>query len=149
MLYIECYFRDYELMEVEDLEENTKKKIMKYLRGSRVIIAGDILLYDGENPYKDGSFPFREWQCYKQPNKFWAISEVEQLLSMQRKICCIYDDIIENAHLMGNPMWIMDKNCGVAENSLSNRKGLIVRKNPGTDVRRNTPLPYLAIFKTC
>lgn len=67
------------------------------------------------------------------------MGEVEQLVSVQKEICNLYDDIIENAHLMGNPIWIMDKNCGVAQGSLTNRKGLVVRKNPGTEVKRDAP----------
>lgn len=138
LLYIECYFRDYTIIEGENDNGETIKK-MKYPNGRRVLIAGDVLLSDSENPYKDGEFPFREWKCYNLPNKFWGMGEVEQLVSVQKEICNLYDDIIENAHLMGNPIWIMDKNCGVAQGSLTNRKGLVVRKNPGTEVKRDAP----------
>lgn len=138
LLFIECYFRDYEVI-TQELEDGEKEHKLKYPNGRRVIIAGDVLLYDGENPYKDGNFPFREWKCYHMPNQFWGMGEVEPLLSIEKEICELYDDIIENAHLMGNPIWLVDKNSGVAQGSLTNRKGLVVRKNPGTEVKREAP----------
>lgn len=138
LLFIECYLRDYEILKEKD-ENGEETHKLKYPNGRRVIIAGDVLLYDGENPYKDGNFPFREWRCYDMPNQFWGMGEVEPLMSIQKEICELYDDIIENAHLMGNPVWILDKNSGVAQGSLTNRKGLVVRKNPGTEVKREAP----------
>ena len=143
LLYIECYFRDYSTeVEIENDEETGDKyKVtkMKYPKGRRVIIAGDILLYDGENPYDTGKFPFVSWNCYKIPGQFWGMSEVEVLVTIQKEICSLYNDVIDNAHLNGNAPWIIDKNSGVEKGSLTNDKGLVVRKNPGTEVRRETP----------
>lgn len=150
LLYIECYFRDYstDVTEEEDEEGNKIKKTkIKYPNGRRVIIAGDVLLYDGENPYKDGKFPFIASRCYDLPNQFWGLSEVEPLISIQKEICEIYDDIIENAHLCGNPIWILDNNSGVEKNSLTNRKGLVVRKRAGTEVKRDAPPPIPAYIQ--
>lgn len=147
ILYIEAYLRDYAtdtyVEEEEDEETGEKKKYkvtkMKYPNGRRVIIAGDVLLDDGENPYNDGKFPFVEWNCYNVPGQFWGLSEVEVLVSVQKEICNLYNSMIANANLMGNPIWILDKNSGVEKGSLTNAKGLVVRKNPGTEVRREIP----------
>ena len=143
LLYIECYFRDYstEISIENDEETGDKYKVtkMKYPNGRRVIIAGDVLLYDGKNPYENGKFPFVAWTCYKIPNQFWGLSEVEVLISIQKEICNLYNDVIDNAHLNGNAPWILDKNSGVEKGSLTNDKGLVIRKNPGTEVRRETP----------
>ncbi|MGL4774542.1 MAG: portal protein [Clostridium sp.] len=150
LLYVECYMRDYstELIEEENEDgEKVEKTKLKYKNGRRVVIAGDVLLHDGENPYEDGKFPFVSSSCYDLPNQFWGLSEVEPLISIQREICEIYDDIIENAHLCGNPVWIVDNNAGVEKNSLTNRKGLVVRKNPGTDVHREAPPPIPAYIQ--
>lgn len=144
LLYLEFYFKDYstEATIEEDEETGDKYKVtkIKYPNGRRVIVAGDVLLFDGENPYKmGGKFPFVSWSCYKLPGQFWGMSEVEMLVSVQKEICNLYNDIIDNAHLNGNAPWIMDKNSGVEKNSLTNDKGLVVRKNPGTEVRREAP----------
>lgn len=148
VLYIECYHRDYSADEVEEEDEDGEKvkvRKKKYPNGRRTIIGGDVLLDDGENPYKDGRFPFIFWRCYPLPNNFWGIGEVESLVSPQENICKISNAIIENAELMGNPIWILDKNCGVEKNSITNRKGLIIRKTPGTEVRRDAP-PSIPIY---
>lgn len=156
VLYIECYFRDYAIeTEIEDeLDEQgnkTGKKIKttkrKYPKGRRVIIGGDILLYDGENPYEDGKFPFRVWRCYPRPNSFWGTGEVEHLISPQKHRTDVMNSIIENAGMMSNPVWILDKNSGVEKGSLTNRRGLVIRKNPGTDVRREQPPSIPAYVK--
>lgn len=156
VLYIECYFRDYSVdTEVEDeLDEEknptgnkveTKKR--KYPKGRRTIIGGDVLLYDGENPYPTGDFPFKAWRCYPIPNKFFGIGEVKNIVSPQKYRIDIMNSIIENAGMMGNPVWILDKNAGVEKNSLTNRRGLVVRKNPGTEVRREPPPAIPAYIK--
>lgn len=149
LLYIECYFKDYSTESIIEEEEGEKYKVtkMKYPNGRRVIIAGDVLLGDGSNPYKDGKFPFKSWRCYDVPGQFWGLSEVEMLVSIQKEICSLYNDVIDNAHLNGNAPWILDKNSGVEKGSLTNDKGLVVRKNPGTEVRRETPPPMPAYIQ--
>ena len=151
LLYIECYMRDYSqevtIEEVDGQKVKTNKR--KYPKGRRVIIAGDTLLYDGENPYNDGKFPFVAWKCYDMPGTFWGLSEVEQLISVQKEICSLYNNIIDNAHCTANSPWVVDKNCGIAKGSLTNEKGLVVRKNPGTEVRRETPPSMPAYVQQC
>lgn len=142
LLYIEAYFRDHtqELSEVTEEDGNSYKvSKMKYPNGRRVIIAGDVLIIDGENIYQDGKFPFASLTCYDVPGEFWGMGEVEQIISPTNSVNILTNSIIETAELTSNPIWIMDKNCGVAQNSLTNRKGLVVRKNPGTEVRREQP----------
>ena len=142
LLYIECYLRDYSIDEsIEEEEDGTKYKVrkMKYPKGRRVIIAGDVLLQDGENPYDDGKFPFVATQCYKLPGKFWGMSEVEELITIQTEMCALYNSLIDNAKLNGNPWVIKDKNSGVDGNSLTNVPGLVVTKNPGSEVKREAP----------
>ena len=112
---------------------------MKYPKGRRVIIAGDVLLQDGENPYDDGKFPFVATQCYKLPGKFWGMSEVDELITIQTEMCALYNSLIDNAKLNGNPWVIKDKNSGVDSNSLTNVPGLVVTKNPGSEVKREAP----------
>jgi len=145
VLYIECYMKDYstEVTIEEEEDENGDKKTyqvtkLKYKNGRKITIAGDVLLEDIENPYDDG-FPYVMWKCNPIPGQFWAMGEIEQLISPQEAMCSLMNSIIESAELTGNPIWILDKNCGVEKNSLTNRKGLVVRKNPGTEVRRDTP----------
>lgn len=142
VLYIEAYFRDYstELTEEQDESGNTTKtEKLKYPKGRLVMLAGDVLLHDGENAYEDGKFPFCAMNCYDMPGEFWGMGEVEQIISPTNSVNLLTNSIIETAELTSNPIWIMDKNSGVAKGSLTNRKGLVIRKNPGTEVRREQP----------
>ena len=149
LLYIECYMRDYSVDETIEEEDGNKYKVtkMKYPKGRRVIIAGDILLQDGENPYEDGKFPFVSAQCYKIPGQFWGMSEVEELITVQTEMCNLYNSLIDNAKLNGNPWVIKDKNSGVEEASLTNVPGLVVTKNPGSEVKRDAPPPMPAYIQ--
>lgn len=142
ILYIEAYVKDY-TVDIEEYEEDGEKKQkskMKYPNGRRIIIAGDVLIRDEENPYNDfGSFPFVTWKCYDIPGRQWGMGEVEQILSPTIYASTVMNHILETTRLMSNPVWILDKNAGVTKNSLTNRDGLVIRKNPGTEVRREAP----------
>lgn len=150
ILFIECYLRDYTRVEEEEEDEEGnryKVKRPKYPNGRRVIIAGDVLLADGENPYEDGRFPFVSWTCYKVPGQFWGMSEVEELISVQTEMCNLYNALIDNAKLNGNPWVIKDKNAGVETKSLTNTPGLVITKNPGSEVKRDAPPPMPAYIQ--
>ena len=51
------------------------------------------------------------------------------------------NQIIDNAKSTANMQWIIDKNSGIGQGKLTNRPGLVIRKNPGSEVRRDTPPP--------
>lgn len=141
ILVMECYMRDYEMI-TQELEENgelIEVKKLKYPKGRRIIIAGDTLLSDGENPYADGKFPFVIFKAYDLPDQFWGMGEVEQIMKPQKYADVLANQIIDNARLTANCQWIKDKNSGVEVGKLTNRPGLIVTKNPGSEVRREQP----------
>jgi hypothetical protein len=139
LLYIEIYFRDDSTMIGEDEETGEEVEILKYPKGRKVCIAGDVLLYDGENEYKDGKFPFAILKCYDIPGEFWGMGEVQQIMAPTNTVNVLTNSLVETAELTSNPIWILDKNSGVTKGSLTNRKGLVVRKNPGTEVKRDAP----------
>jgi hypothetical protein len=139
ILCLECYLRDWSTEVTEEEQEDGSTKQMtklKYPNGRHILIAGDVVLVDEQSIYKGNDFPYRMWKCYEIPGKFWAFGEVDQIISPQESIANITNDVIENIGLTSNPVWIVDKNSGIEKNSLTNRKGLVVRKNPGTDVHR-------------
>lgn len=146
VLVLECYMRDYTTIETEQIDPEDEDKTLKiatrkYPRGRVVTVAPelDLLLDDKANPYEDGKFPFKLLKCYDVPFEFWGKGEVEQLLSPQTYINDLTNQIIDNAKLTANMPWILDKNSGIGKGQLTNRPGLIVRKNPGTTVDRMTP----------
>ena len=139
VLVLEMWCRDWTTM-----DENVKdEQILKYPKGRVITCLPElgIILDDKKNPYKDGKFPFVLMKNYDVPFKFWGVGEVEQILSPQIYINELTNQIIDNAKSTANMQWIIDKNSGIGQGKLTNRPGLVIRKNPGSEVRRDTPPP--------
>jgi hypothetical protein len=98
-----------------------------------------VVLEDKENPYDDGDLPFVVVKDYDIPDKFWGEGEVAQLLSPQKYMNEMSNAIIDNAKTTANSPWIIDKNSGIGEGKITSRPGLVIRKNPGSEVRREQP----------
>lgn len=137
VLILEMWCRDWTTMD-KSIEGEEK---LKYPGGRVVTCLPElgIVLSDKKNPYKDGRFPFVLMKNYDVPFKFWGIGEVEQILSPQMYVNELTNQIIDNAKNTANMQWIIDKNSGIGQGKLTNRPGLVIRKNPGSEVRRDTP----------
>lgn len=142
VLVLEVWCKDYTTSPFLDDEGNEVFE-RKYPRGRVITCAPEfgVLLSDKENPYKDGKFPFTLIKDYSIPGKFWGQGEVEQLLSPQKYMNELSNSIIDNAKTTANAPWIIDSNSGIAKGSIKSRPGQIIRKNPGTEVRREQPSP--------
>lgn len=145
VLVLEVYTKDYESVELAQGDDKTFKP--KYPNGRVITLCPElgIVLSDKELPYKDGKFPFCLIKDYDIPNKFWGEGEVAQLLSPQKYMNELNNSILDNAKATANMPWIVDKNAGIGYGTITNRPGLIIRKNPGSDVRREQP-PNMPIY---
>ena len=145
VLVLECWLRDYTTIETEEEIDGEKKKVKKrkYPKGRVITCCPElnVILEDKKSPYDDGQFPFKLIKCYDIPFEFWGKGEIEQLLSPQQYINELMNQIIDNAKLTANMPWVIDKNSGIGRGQLTNRPGLIIRKNPGTEVKRLVPPP--------
>lgn len=149
VLVLEMWMRDYTTVEHEEVDKNGQPIIVatkKYPKGRVVVTAPELslVLSDKPNPYNDGKFPFIQMKDYDIPFKFWGKGDVEQILSPQHYMNELNNQIIDNAKMTANMQWIVDKNAGIPQGSLVNRAGLIIRKNPGSEIRRDTPPPMPA-----
>ena len=137
VLILEMWCKDW-VTKDKDVEGNEK---LKYPKGRVITCLPElgIILEDKKNPYNDGKFPFVLMKNYDVPFKFWGVGEVEQILSPQMHINELTNQIIDNAKNTANMPWIIDKNCGIGMGKLTNRPGLVIRKNPGSEVRRDNP----------
>lgn len=134
ILVLEVWTRGYETFSGDPKEDDIGKE--------RVItICPDlgIVLSDKGNPYKDKDLPFRLLKDYDIPGKFWGEGEIAQLISPQKHMNDLNNSILDNAKMTANMPWIVDKNSGIKKGSITSRPGLIIRKNPGTEVRREQP----------
>lgn len=137
VLILEMWCRDWVTMD----ESVEGKKQLKYPKGRVITCLPElgILLSDKKNPYKDGKFPFILMKNYDIPFEFWGVGEVEQIMSPQHYVNELTNQIIDNAKNTANMQWIIDKNSGIGQGKLTNRPGLVIRKTPGSEVRRDTP----------
>lgn len=71
------------------LIERYTRPTADYPKGRLEIVAGGVLLYEGELPYRNGergtyAFPFVKQDCLRLPGAFFASSVVDRLLPVQR-----------------------------------------------------------------
>lgn len=138
------YLEDDEVLEEEvkdpanDANPPMMQRRLKYPNGRRVIIANEVILDDGEIEYEDEStqFPYQRLINYILPRSFWGISELEPLESPQRSFNKMVSYCMDVLFLMGNPIWVVDTASGVDTENITNQPGLIIEKEPGTEVRR-------------
>jgi len=136
-----------ETVDQDDQGVKTYKVKKKYPGGRYLCIANGMVLngIDDPLPFEDGLIPFSKYNNYKLPREFWGISECEQLESPQRvfnKILCF---ALDSLVYMGNPIWVMDTNSDVDEETLANVPGAVIQKTPGSEVRRE---PGVALSPT-
>lgn len=120
---------------IEQTKFQTKKK---YPNGRKIVHANGVLLEDGHNPYIDGKFPFARCQDHIRAREFWGMGEVEQLRGPQDMINKIMSYVMDVLILMGNPIWVVDTAAGVDTDNIVNAPGLVIEKNEGTEVRRES-----------
>ena len=126
-----------------DKKEVTEEVLVrKYPGGRYIILAGnDIILHDEANPYWDGKHPYDVMDWYVDVDTVFGVSEMSALKNPQILYNKIMEVIIENAMLMNNGAWIADYNAFDVDGwkQLTNIPGQIIKKRPGTEVRRDTP----------
>jgi hypothetical protein len=105
---------------------------LKYPRGRVISWANGKLLYDVENPYRDGRFPYVKFVDIPIPDFWYGMGEVEQLIPLQ----LLHDDtheIVKSVHLRCAVGWtVVDTGTGLTEDDISGEVGEILFVNPGT-----------------
>ena len=137
-LLIEVWMRD---GSIEYTNEEDKVGKLKYPGGLRkVCMANDVILYDGPSKYQfldqmnrcPYPFPFVVMKNGGSAHSFWGKPEPKRLKSINLALDRIASQVMDNIHLMANPMWLVDETADV-QDQINNKPGSIIRKRgPGS-----------------
>lgn len=83
-----------------------------------VIIANDVVIRDGSNPYKHKQLPFARAVDIKRPHRFYAKGEPELLESIQNEADTLRRMIIDRNHLDIDKMFFVSNRLGLSEEDL-------------------------------
>jgi len=108
-----------------------------------ILVVGGCPVVDGANPYIDGGLPFDAMEWGFDVDSAYGKNEIDQLESPQIMFNKVLATILENAILMGNAIWLGDKDALSPEQwaKLSNEPGSHVKVRPGKVLRRESPQP--------
>lgn len=135
------YAEDDEIVETAQQGENDAEPVtvkqLKFPAGRKTVYANNVVLSDGAVEYDDDTpYPYQRLINYISSRSFWGISEIEPLESPQRAFNKMVSFALDVLYLAGNPIWVVDSASGVETRNLTNQPGLVIEKNPGTEVRR-------------
>ena len=141
-LLVEVYMRDGSLDYTNEENDKGMKAVgkPKYPGGIRKIcMANDVILYDGPSRYQfldkinrcPYPFPFVVMKNGGSAHSFWGKPEPKRLKSLNLALDRIASQVMDNIHLMANPMWTVDETADVVD-QINNKPGSIIRKRgPG------------------
>jgi hypothetical protein len=103
-----------------------------------IFVAGGVPVEDGDGVYVDGGHPFDMMEWGFNVDSAYGLNEVDQLTSPQIVFNKLLASMVENAILMGNGIWIGDKDALTKEEweKLSNEPGQHVKVRTGRQLRR-------------
>jgi len=138
-LIIECYARDYSKEYVENDEGMQEEKNIYPGNIRQTTVCNGVLLYDGPTRYpfltKENHvahpFPFIVLKNGGSAHSFWGKPEPKRLKPLNLGLDRLTSQIMDNVHLMANPMFIVDETTDVVD-QISNKPGSVIRKRgPG------------------
>lgn len=141
----EVWYQDetVEEFELEDKDGLKQKQLRKKFPNGHlttILPWQKIRLQSVENPNEGPGFnPFVRFVDTILPRSFYGEGLVESLIDIQKMLNKVAQTIVEYMRLMSNPLWIADKTSGVNWDKVTNKVGLIILKEHGTEVRRDIP----------
>jgi len=111
--------------------------------GGRMVIRGgeDIILVDQPNQYWDGIFPIDGFNWDIDPDHGWGRGEIQKLTRLNEAIDRSGDGFVRNFLLNNNTVVIGDADALDPSQwgNLTNLEGLVIKKRPGRELRREPP----------
>lgn len=94
--------------------------------GHSYLMVGDsgTVLAEGKTP--GGCMPIQVLRYTRIPGRFWGMGMVELYAPIQYMFTSVTNAIVDNARLMGNPKWIVNRQARLDEGALTTNRGEIV-----------------------
>lgn len=117
-------------------KKNDKYRFKNQAR--KVVMVGDVIVDDGDNPYNDGEFPVDLLAWHTDFDSAWGWGDVELLKNPQELINKITAAVMENIALMSNAIWVGDDDALTAKEwaRLNSAPGTYVKKRRGRELHR-------------
>jgi hypothetical protein len=106
-----------------------------YPRGRLIVMGGDIVLYDGPNPFFHGQFPFFALRLNQVPWSWLGISEFRNQIPLQESMNHILAGILDSVKRAVNPPLLSPSNAfgdAVKKNIDPNMPNAMIYYNPNT-----------------
>lgn len=115
----------------EDIKKEKEVEVLWYWSRSPddalYIVANDVLLKMGPNPYKHKQLPFAMTYDIKRPHKFYHKGEAKLLESMQKELNKLRRMITDRNHLDIDKMWLVGRDESMNEEDLAVRPHGMIR----------------------
>ena len=146
-LMIECYMRDgsHEYATEEDIA--THGDDLKMQPGVRKIcMTKDVVLDNTFTKYPffnrdnhiNHPFPYITIKNMGSAHHFWGRPEPRRLKSLNLALDRISSQVMDNVHMVANPMWVVDSTADV-QDQITNKPGQIIRKRGNGQVSMQSP----------
>lgn len=115
----------------EDIKKDKEVEVLWYWSrapdDALYIVANDVLLKMGPNPYKHKQLPFAMTYDIKRPHKFYHKGEAKLLESMQKELNKLRRMITDRNHLDIDKMWLVGRDESMNEEDLAVRPHGMIR----------------------
>lgn len=142
----ECWYCDESLEEYVKGEDDNGKSIKglkkKYPNGHLTTILPNqkLKVQSTQNPNEGPDFnPYVRYVDTVIPRCLYGEGQVKPLMDTQKELNKVVQTVIQWSRLAANPWVIVDKNAGVNTDNLTNMIAQIIKKEQGTEVRRDWP----------
>ena len=147
---LSCFILDNSVEEeiVERVNEQAQTTLVtvrkkKYPHGRLIQVAGDVVLYDGPNPYIR-RFPLVRIGLQPSVHTFWPpVSILANVLELYKSANKLDSLVVENGIRLNAGMLVADTNSGLDPATFASIPGQLILKNPqsGLDVKYPPPMP--------
>lgn len=113
------------------VHEYWEKPSYRHKRGRLVVVAGNVELWQGQNPYNHQRIPGIKIDDINLPGRFWGMSSFENGIPVQKNYNRARSQEVENRTLCGRPKFLSPKSCGVSQSAFDAEAGEKIEYRPG------------------